>query len=76
MHRAVTRSKPERSVRTGPSGTPAANGRTYVVRSGETLSAIATRLGVRGGWQALYERNRHVVGGNPNLILPGQRLAL
>jgi nucleoid-associated protein YgaU len=48
---------------------------TYVVRSGDTLSKIADRLNVAGGWQALYARNRHVVGDNPNLIFPGQRLS-
>lgn len=51
-------------------------GRSYVVRSGDTLSVIATARAVAGGWQALYELNRGVLGGDPNLILPGQRLAL
>jgi hypothetical protein len=31
---------------------------------------------VSGGWQALYQKNRQVVGGNANLIFPGQRLSL
>jgi len=52
------------------------DGRTYVVKAGDSLSAIAEGQSVNGGWEALYERNRPVVGADPNLILPGQQLAL
>ncbi|MFG1881646.1 transglycosylase family protein [Micromonospora sp. NPDC049102] len=55
---------------------PAASGDTYVVKPGDTLSEIAERHRQAGGWQALYERNRQLVGADPGLILPGQRLAL
>jgi LysM repeat protein len=48
----------------------------YVVRRGDTLSAIAHRKGVRGGWHALYKANKRGIGGNPNLIQVGQRLRL
>ncbi|WP_030762967.1 transglycosylase family protein [Streptomyces sp. NRRL F-2664] len=48
----------------------------YVVAPGDSLSAIATQQRVEGGWQALYETNRAVVGDNPNLIFPGQRLTM
>ncbi|MBW5480509.1 transglycosylase family protein [Streptomyces bambusae] len=48
----------------------------YVVAPGDSLSAIAVRQHVDGGWQALYETNRTTVGDNPNLIFPGQRLTL
>ncbi|MFD9334324.1 transglycosylase family protein [Streptomyces sp. NPDC060028] len=48
----------------------------YVVAPGDSLSAIATEQHVEGGWQALYETNRATVGGNPDLIFPGQRLTL
>ncbi|MGW9071449.1 transglycosylase family protein [Streptomyces yangpuensis] len=48
----------------------------YVVAPGDSLSAIATEQRVEGGWQALYETNRAVVGDNPNLIFPGQRLTM
>ena len=49
---------------------------SYVVRSGDTLSVIAERMGVRGGWESLYGRNRATIGANPNLIFVGQRLSL
>jgi nucleoid-associated protein YgaU len=50
--------------------------RRYVVRSGDTLARIAAKQSVAGGWRELYRANRTVIGGNPNLIVPGQRLAL
>ncbi|WP_340560920.1 LysM peptidoglycan-binding domain-containing protein [Streptomyces sp. GSL17-111] len=49
-------------------------GGTYVVRAGDTLADIAQRHGTT--WQELYDRNRSVVGGDPNLIFPGQRLVV
>ncbi|MEU3059786.1 transglycosylase family protein [Streptomyces subrutilus] len=58
-----------------PAGTPVA-ANPYVVAAGDSLSAIATRQRVEGGWQALYETNRATVGGDPDLIFPGQRLTL
>jgi resuscitation-promoting factor RpfA len=48
----------------------------YQVRRGDTLSAIARRMNVPGGWQAIYRINRHTIGHNPNLILVGERLSL
>jgi hypothetical protein len=49
---------------------------TYTVRAGDTLSGIAAQLQIAGGWPALYELNRSVIGPDPNLILPGQVLQL
>ncbi|WP_328726922.1 peptidoglycan DD-metalloendopeptidase family protein [Streptomyces sp. NBC_00259] len=49
---------------------------SYTVARGDSLSGIADSQQVRGGWQALYEANRKVVGDDPDLILPGQRLVL
>lgn len=55
----------------------ARNGRRlYVVRAGDTLSAIAARhLGSRDRYSAIFRANRHKIR-NPNVILPGQRLFL
>jgi nucleoid-associated protein YgaU len=50
--------------------------RRYVVKSGDTLAKIAAKQSVAGGWRALYRANRTVIGGNPDVIRPGQRLAL
>jgi len=46
----------------------------YVVRSGDTLSGIAMKHNVRGGWRALYRANRTLIGSNPDLILVGMHL--
>lgn len=48
----------------------------YTVASGDSLSGIASAQRVRGGWQGLYAANRTVVGDDPDLIFPGQRLSL
>jgi LysM repeat protein len=48
----------------------------YLVRTGDTLSGIAARFAVRGGWPALYAANRHVIGRDPNAIRPGTILVL
>ncbi|MCD2195795.1 LysM peptidoglycan-binding domain-containing protein [Actinomycetospora endophytica] len=47
----------------------------YTVVAGDTLSSIATSHQVSGGWQALASANRSVAG-NPNMIMPGQHLAM
>ena len=48
----------------------------YTVKAGDTLSSIASQFDLEGGWKALYEKNLWMLGGNPNDLLPGQRLAL
>ncbi|OIJ93486.1 peptigoglycan-binding protein LysM [Streptomyces sp. MUSC 14] len=47
---------------------------TYTVREGDTLASIADSLGVDGGWRALYDGNKKVVGADPNQITAGQTL--
>jgi LysM repeat protein len=46
----------------------------YTVVAGDSLSKIATTQNVAGGWAALYEKNKQYIG-DPNLIVPGQKLA-
>ncbi|MBL1095597.1 transglycosylase family protein [Streptomyces coffeae] len=58
-----------------PAKRPATSG-SYAVVRGDTLSGIARRSSVSGGWRALYQANRATIGANPDLIRPGQRLAL
>lgn len=48
----------------------------YTVVRGDTLSGIAAGERVGGGWRKLYDTNRSTIGGDPDLIIPGQRLAL
>ncbi|MEE1926729.1 LysM peptidoglycan-binding domain-containing protein [Streptomyces sp. TRM 70351] len=49
---------------------------SHTVASGETLHGIAAAHGVEGGWEALHEANREVIGADPDLIRPGQELVL
>ncbi|THF78024.1 LysM peptidoglycan-binding domain-containing protein [Cohnella fermenti] len=49
----------------------------YVVKAGDTLSAIAKReLGSSSKWSVIYERNKAVIGKDPNLIRVGQKLVM
>jgi LysM repeat protein len=45
-----------------------------VVRRGDSLSGIAARYRIE--WPGLYEANRAVIGENPNLLNPGERLRI
>ncbi|MGW0331168.1 transglycosylase family protein [Streptomyces sp. NPDC003011] len=47
----------------------------YKVVSGDTLSSIADKQGVKGGWAKLFELNKDIVE-DANLIYPGQQLHL
>ena len=46
----------------------------YAVKAGDTLTKIASERKVKGGWQALYTKNKKFIG-DPNMILVGQKLA-
>ena len=46
----------------------------YVVKSGDTLSGIASKYGL--SWQDIYNANKGVIGGDPNLIRAGQTLTI
>ncbi|MFJ3643223.1 transglycosylase family protein [Streptomyces sp. NPDC090108] len=72
---ATTRSAPARTPRhqAAPAGSRSGHG-GYRVREGDTLSIIAARHGT--SWQHLYAVNRHVIGDDPDLIVPGQHLAV
>ncbi len=58
--------------------------RSVVVAPGDTLWAIAERslpdspdaLETERRWRAIYRANRDVIGADPDLIVPGQRLVL
>jgi LysM repeat protein len=48
---------------------------TYVVQPGDTLTKIAAWFKLHGYGQ-LYEQNKAVIGDNPRLIHPGQRITV
>ena len=50
---------------------------TYVVVKGDYLSKIAQKFYGNGSlWPRIYQANKAVIGGNPNLIHPGQELVI
>ncbi|MEI7031194.1 transglycosylase SLT domain-containing protein [Streptomyces pratensis] len=72
QHRAEAPASVASAVNSAVRAAPA----THSVASGETLSKIAREYSVSGGWKALYEGNRKVIGGNPDLIQPGITLTI
>jgi nucleoid-associated protein YgaU len=65
-------SAPAQSTTPAPTSSSASG--SYTVKSGDTLSEIAAAHGTN--WQSLYSANKGTIGGDPNLILPGQVLNL
>ncbi|MEV7671593.1 transglycosylase family protein [Streptomyces sp. NPDC088752] len=52
------------------------SGRVHTVQAGDTLSSIARRFGIKGGWQALYKANRSLIGSDPNRVAVGTMLRI
>lgn len=53
------------------------NPKTYSVKSGDTLYALAKKFYGNGNdWNKIYNVNKSVIGKNPNLIKPGQKLVI
>ena len=46
----------------------------YTVKEGDTLSSIAEKYNLN--WKKLYEKNKDVIGENPDLIFAGQKLVI
>ena len=66
--------EPQRETNNSPA--PAA-AQTYTVVSGDCLWAIAKRFyGSGSKYTVIYDANRGVIGGDPNLIYPGQVLTI
>lgn len=52
-------------------------GQDYMVRSGDNLWNIARdHTGAGANWPSIYAENSNVIGANPDLIHPGQHLAV
>lgn len=50
---------------------------SYVVKSGDSLWKIAAKIYGHGDkWRTIYEKNKKLIGPNPNLIYPGQKLVI
>ncbi|HBF79773.1 MAG TPA: peptidase, partial [Streptomyces sp.] len=71
----TAKSAPRTAEAASPTSVPGAR-ESYTVARGDSLSGIASTERVKGGWERLYAANRTVVGSDPDLIIPGQRLTL
>ncbi|MFJ9247817.1 transglycosylase family protein [Streptomyces sp. NPDC101776] len=58
----------------GASAEESVTAQTYTVRAGDSLASIANSLGFDGGWRALYDENKKVIGADPTQIAAGQTL--
>jgi murein DD-endopeptidase MepM/ murein hydrolase activator NlpD len=67
---------PQHSAQSVPVAAKKAVAGTYTVKKGDSLSKIADKKKVAGGWKKLYKINRDVIGDNPRLIKPGTKLEL
>jgi hypothetical protein len=67
------------SVTQAPAGKHATavalSGETYTLQAGDTLSKVAEKLGIEGGWQRLADANLDTIA-NPNLVFAGQVIQL
>ncbi|MFH9084291.1 MULTISPECIES: transglycosylase family protein [unclassified Streptomyces] len=73
---AASASKSQGKTVTTPTGKKVKKGDgEYKVVTGDTLSSIAEKHHVQGGWQKLFELNKDIVE-DANLIYPGQQLHL
>jgi nucleoid-associated protein YgaU len=57
------------------SAPPALSGETYTLEAGDTLSIVASKLGIEGGWEKLADANLDTIA-NPNLVFAGQVIQL
>ena len=57
-----------------PNGNSSIKPTTYVVKKGDTLTSIAKKYNTT--WRSIYNKNKSVIGNNPNKIYPGQVLTI
>ncbi|MEV4346838.1 transglycosylase family protein [Actinoplanes sp. NPDC049596] len=77
-HKSATTHKSStthKSTTAAPRSTTKTTGDFYIVRAGDTLAKIANRYQIDGGWERLAELNKSIID-DPNLIFPGQRIAI
>ncbi|WP_244933652.1 LysM peptidoglycan-binding domain-containing protein [Neobacillus mesonae] len=62
-----------------PTSSKSGTQKTYTVVKGDSLWKIAAKKSVYGNgakWTLIYNANKKIIGKNPNLIYPGQKLVI
>lgn len=68
--------KGKKSPAARPAAAAKAIPKTYTVKSGDTLTGIAKKLGIKDWRARIYEPNKKLIGTNPNNLKVGQVLKL
>lgn len=66
-----TKSQQKAAERPAKLNPKSAANKTYTVKSGDSLSKVFGK-----DWRKVYEANKKVIGANPNIIKPGQKLVI
>jgi len=69
--KAPTKSEQKAAERPEKLNTEKQKNKTYTVKSGDSLSKVFGK-----DWRKVYEANKSVIGANPNVIKPGQKLVI
>lgn len=60
-----------------PEPKPKPKVKTYTVKSGDSLAAISREMyGTPDRWREIYQKNRKLIGPDPDLIKPGMKLVI
>ena len=68
------RATPVRAPRRSAPAAALRRGSVHVVVTGDSLSMLASRARLAGGWKTLYAANKRVIGSNPDIIRLQTRL--
>ena len=72
-----TPTEPAKSVTAETRPQPEMQGsKAYEVKKHDSLTSIARKETGSPNWRPIYEQNKAVIGGNPNIIYPGQILII
>ncbi len=76
LGKVTSQEEQERLERMAGTAAKAAEARTYLVKSGDSLSKIAKReMGNANDWQKIFDANKDVIK-DPNKIFPGQKIKI
>ncbi len=68
-------SKPDPAPAAGSAEASKNGSLTYTVKAGDNLSDIAAWF-KKHGFRDIYEKNKKIIGADPDLIYPGQRIVI